>query len=215
MEKPLDSALFDVDGTLLDTREFIFQAFEHTIREHGLDALERAELERRMGSRKPEFLYREIAPQLDPAELCLTHREWQEANTALAAAFESSVEVLETLKEGGMRLAVVSTRQRTVEKTLQETGLFEFFDAVVTGNMVTRTKPHPEPVLLAMRQLGATPESTVMIGDAPVDVAAGRAAGVRTIGVTFGYHAHEIAAAKPDYLVDDLRDVVPILRPGS
>jgi pyrophosphatase PpaX len=81
-------------------------------------------------------------------------------------------------------------------------GLREYFDTVVTASDTDAHKPSPEPIVLALERLGATPERAVYVGDAPVDVAAGKAAGVTTVAVLWGaFSPAALAAAAPDFTV--------------
>ncbi len=72
---------------------------------------------------------------------------------------------------------------------------------MLDGGDVERHKPHPEPVLKALRALGVEAAAAVMVGDAPVDIEAGRSAGTATIGVTYGFHGELIRNSRPDAVV--------------
>jgi pyrophosphatase PpaX len=81
-------------------------------------------------------------------------------------------------------------------------GLREYFDVVVTASDSAAHKPSAAPLLLALERLGAAPERAVYVGDAPVDVAAGKAAGVATIAVLWGVFSRAaLTAAAPDFIV--------------
>lgn len=207
------AVLFDVDGTLLDTKEFIFQSFEHTLKTHGLPKKSREEINRVVG-RPLEECYRELAPSLNPKSLCETHRLFQEENLELSSPFPKTRETLKRLKEKGLKIAAVTTRsRRTSKKTLEIAGLFDFIDVFVSAEDVKNHKPHPEPILQALKHLQIDCESAVMVGDTGIDIAAGKNAGLRgTIGVTYGFGGRKkIVASNPDFVVNDIAEVVPIV----
>jgi pyrophosphatase PpaX len=207
---PLQAVLFDVDGTLLDTTEFIYQGFEHALRTHGYPARSRADFARVMGWTLSAG-YLELAPGCDDALLCRTHRAFQTRNLHLARPYPDAAAVLGALRDAGLRLAAITTRSRyTSTDTLVLAGLAEYLDPVLSFEDVANIKPHPEPLLLALDRLGVPPESALMVGDTDADILAGRAAGVRTVGVTYGFHGSGVAAHTPDLVIDALLELLPI-----
>ncbi len=201
---PIRAVLFDVDGTLLDTTEFIYGGFDHTLAAHGHALVERADYARVMG--KPlDVCYAELAPGGDPALLCETHRTWQTDNLHLAAAYPDAIAVLRTLHGAGLRLAAITSRsRRTSVHTVEEAGLAQYLDLILSYEDVTAIKPDPAPLLLALERLAVPPAAAVMVGDTDADILAGRAAGTRTVGVTYGFHGAAIHAARPDATIDRL-----------
>ena len=92
--------------------------------------------------------------------------------------FTGVFETIRTLKESGYKLAIVSTKIRSVVlKGLVLTNLNQFFDVVITLDEVERAKPDPEPLEKAMQALGSTPDETMMIGDNHHDILGGKNAG--------------------------------------
>lgn len=206
------AVLFDVDGTLLDTKEFVFQAFEHTFKAHGLPKKSREEISRVIG--KPlEECYQELGPSLNPDNLCETHRLFQEENLQLSSPFPNARKTLISLKKGGFKIAAVTNRsRRTSKKTLKIADLFNYIDVVVSAEDVKNHKPNPEPLLKALAYLEMDPKEAVLVGDTRVDIAAGRNAGLRgTIGVTYSFSGRKIIENNPDFVVDDIAQVAPII----
>lgn len=96
-------------------------------------------------------------------------------------------EMLERLK-GHFPMAVVSARpERSSLAFLEKYDLVQYFDVIVTGLSAPHTKPYPDPVLLAAREMKVLPDQCVMIGDTTVDIRAGKSAGAQTIGVLCGF----------------------------
>jgi pyrophosphatase PpaX len=209
--RKIHAALFDVDGTLLNTAEFVNQAFVHTFQTHGLPRKSFDEVAALMG--KPlEEMYRRISASEDVSELCETHRSFQIENLHLSVPFANTQETLRRLKDAGIKIAAVTTRsRRTSIRTLEIGGILEYFDAVLSGEDVGNPKPHPEPLMKALQQLRVQPEKAAMIGDTEADILAGRKATVMTIGVSYGFQGPRIAGSKPDFIVEDIADVISIL----
>lgn len=203
MLKTLEAILFDVDGTLLDTREFMYQAFEHTFRAHNLPVATRDHLAALVGS-SLESIYERITPTIDCHILCDTHRTFQETHLHLSVLFPQVAATLAALQQQGLRLAVVTTRsKRTSVRTLENAGIAAFFEVIVSGEDVTRLKPDPEPLLYALGKLGIAPDRAAMVGDTAADVQAGKSAGTYTIAVTYRFAGQTIRESKPDYVIDD------------
>ena len=207
----LRAVLFDVDGTLLDTTEFIYGGFDHTLAAHGYTANDRAGYARVMG--KPlDVCYAELAPGCDSVLLCETHRTWQTDNLHLAAAYPEAVAVLRMLHGAGLRLAAITSRsRRTSVHTVEQAGLADYLDLILSYEDVTAIKPDPAPLLLALERLGVAPPEAVMVGDTDADILAGKAACTRTVGVTYGFHGREVLAAGPDATIDRLGELPALL----
>ncbi len=211
--RKIDAALFDVDGTLLNTAEFVYQAFVYTFQTHGLTWRSTAEIATVMG-KSLEECYRPFSASEDIGELCETHRLFQAENLHLSVPFPNTQETLKRLKDAGVKIAAVTTRsKRTSIKTLELAGITGYFDAIISGEDAEHPKPHPEPLFKALQQLEVRPEKAVMIGDTEADILAGKNAEVKTIGVSYGFHGSHIAESKPDFIIDDIADIIPIILP--
>lgn len=212
MSGKLHVALLDVDGTLLDTREYLMQAFEHTIATHGYEVPSREGIARFIG-RSLRDCYEGLLPGVPFGPLKNTHAAFQETAMELVTSYDNARDSLELLRNNGWQLGVFSSRYGNLIPTLDQAGLAHMFDVIIDGKQVTRHKPDPEGIFLALGRLSATPEQTVMIGDAPVDIQAGKAAEVgMTIAITHGFGTREdLLAVGPDFLVDSLAEIPPIL----
>lgn len=201
---------FDIDGTLLDTTEFIFQAFEHTFKTHNLFTPARATIVQTVGKSLDEC-YQILTQTPDTTPLTETHRTFQESNLHLSIPFTHTIQTLATLKKANLSLAAISTREsRTLHTSLDHAGIRHFFDCIISGDEVIHVKPHPEPVLKALAYFSLSPEQAFMVGDTSVDIDAGKNAGVETVGVTYGIHGEKIKESAPDYCINDIVDLLTI-----
>jgi HAD superfamily hydrolase (TIGR01549 family) len=115
--------------------------------------------------------------------------------------------------QGRYPMAVVSARdERGTRAFLDRFGLTRYFDVIVTGFSTGRTKPYPDPVLLAARRMNVPPEACLMIGDTTVDIRAGRAAGAQTVGVLCGFgEAAELRRMGADLILEHTPQVTEAL----
>ena len=124
---------------------------------------------------------------------------------------------LEYLQDKGIQCAVVSSAPRSfIEPQIKRFKLAHYFPVLITGNDVTRLKPHPEPLLKALDLLKANPEQTIMIGDTRSDILAGKAAGTKTI-LYFPekneslYNKDDVLGLNADYYIRSFTDIHSIL----
>ena len=208
----MKAVLLDIDGTVLDTTEFIFQEFEHTFKHFGLPVPSRKELAAQVGKALQEC-YAHFNTGIDSAALCEEHRAFQVKNLHLSKPYTNTVGTLKKLKELGYKIAAVTARAGiTAGTTLVLAGIDKFFDAIITGNDVKNLKPHPEAFLRALELLGVDKSEAVIVGDTDSDILAGKSAGITTIGVTYGFHGEKIHDSKPDFTVDDIAAILKVIK---
>lgn len=139
-----------------------------------------------------------------------------ENHDLLVTEFDGVYETIRTLKENNFKLAIVSTKLRdTVIKGLKLTNLYPFFDTIVALDDVTHPKPHPEPLLKALQEVGSQPEEAMMIGDNFHDIEGGKNAGTLTAGVAWSVKGKEfLQSFQPDYMLDAMPDLLDIVKIG-
>ena len=157
-------------------------------------------------------IYDALYPDHNILHLLDTHRDFQLENLHLTQRFEKTLHTLEELKKAGKKLVVISTRGRnSIITALTATDIVHFFDAIISTDDVTAVKPDPEPVLKALQVIGCSASEAIMIGDTDVDIISGKGAGTRTIGVTYGFHGSDVIRHQPDYVVDEISEILPII----
>jgi phosphoglycolate phosphatase len=121
-------------------------------------------------------------------------------------------DTLESLKRLDLRLAIVTNKPHAATMDiLRSLGLDPFFDAVVGGDTLAERKPHPAPILLALKQLAVAPDAALMVGDNYHDVQAARAARMRAFAVTYGYSHKPHAELGADHLLGTMPELLPIV----
>jgi pyrophosphatase PpaX len=211
----LTAALFDFDGTLVDTTEMIHQSMRHAASSVlGRDDIPRETLLANVGQPLPRQM--ELI-DAENAELLLEayRRHHEEHHDDLIGQFPGVEESLSRLRSAGIKVAVVTSKRRTsVEMALKNfPGLRNVVDRFVTMEDTTQHKPHPEPLLRGLEFLGDVPkEEAAYVGDSPFDVEAAKAAGVTSVAVSWGAFSEDrLRSAEPDHLVPDIDAVVDVL----
>jgi pyrophosphatase PpaX len=207
------TVLFDLDGTLIDSGEMILASFRHATRTVLAREIPDEELVAATGG---ATIYDQMrAFDRDRVEeLVAAYREHNEPLHDELAAFDGVEDLLAQLVREGRRLGVVtSKRRKTVDLAFRVLPIEGFFDAIVTADQVRRHKPDPEPVLVALERLRATPDEAAFVGDSPFDVGAGKAAGVFTVAVSWGrIHPEErLLAAGADVVAHSPQELLNVL----
>ena len=213
----VQAIIFDLDGTLVDSAEDLRAAINRLLGELGLRPIEPTEIKGMIGDGVLKLVERALAaangdPQQKDA-LLPRFLEIYEANPAtLTRCYPGVLETLEALRRKGFRLAVVTNKPVfATNKILQALSLAEFFPVVIGGDSVQRRKPHPAPLLEAVRQLEVDVSQSLMVGDNIHDVEAAHAAEMRCIAVTYGYHHRPPSEFNADYLIDRFGELLSLV----
>ena len=207
--------ILDFDGTLADTQPIIIASIQATLRELGLPERTDAECRSIIGLPLAECFTTLCGVDGTTAERCadVYRRIFDELNTdGTVRLFPHVLETLKALHDRGLQLAICSSRGRpTLEGFVKSFHLEHYVSMVVSSNDVEHHKPHPEPVQKILAALGIAPEEAVVVGDANYDILMGRAAGCRTVGVSYGNQtADDLRAAGADHLIDDFADLLSL-----
>jgi len=201
---------FDLDGTLLDSLASHYAVYRKVFAALGL-SLPKPDYLRHYSPNWYIFYERMGVPRDRWAEadrLWLRHYA-EEAPPPLPGADE----VLAAMRASGCRLGLVTSGDRSrVERDLRRVGWSAVFDVVVCGGDVEERKPRPGPLRRALAALAVAPAEALYVGDTVEDVIMGQVAGTRTAAVLGGFAGREaLEEASPDYLLDSLRDLVPLV----
>ncbi len=203
----MKAVLWDMDGVLVDSAPFHFQAWQGLFASLGREVSE-ADFRRTFGLRNDAIL-RDLLGDLPPAEVQRLAARKEELFRRAArrgiTPLPGALALLRLLQKRGVELALVSsTPCANIELVLRSLGLETTFATVVGEEDVTRGKPDPEGFLLAAERLAVPPAECVVIEDAPAGVEAAKRGGMRCVGVYRGRPLEALAQA--DLLVETLED---------
>jgi len=205
--------LLDIDGTLMDTFDLILEAMNVAIAEHRIEPLRAEELRPLIGM--PVEVQMKILRDMEGAAVRrIADRYYEEFHRRVDRGLRLYPGVAETLERLRDRpIATMSTRRREEARhMLRVAGIDGCFRAIVGGDEVPRPKPSPDLPRHAANALGVPPSGTAVVGDSPVDILAGRAAGARTIAATYGYgEVRALRAANPDAEIARFADLPAVL----
>lgn len=208
----IKAVFFDLDGTVADTNGLIYESFRRLFHEkmglpvpdeeiYGLFGEPLVVSLKRYGAESEEFLS--------------YYRDFNEGqHDIMIREFDGVKEALESLKEKGIKLGIVtSKRERMARRSLERLQLLPYFDVIVTPELTTEHKPNPAPLLKACELMGGiSPKETLMVGDSAYDILCGNRAGAASVAVSYSkIKMEKLLAAKPTYVVDDLRELLAIV----
>lgn len=207
----IDSILFDLDGTLLNTNELIIESFIYTFDKYGLDF----SLEEIKSFNGPPLYetFKRIDPEKAEEMMAVYRKHNLTHHDDYVTAFPNVIETIAALKEAGIKIAIVTNKMgKGVQMGLDLTGLDRYFETVITLGDVTHGKPHPEPLIRAMNLLDAKPQTTLMVGDNYHDIEAGHRAGVKTAGVSWSHKGRAfLESYRPTYIIDDMKELLELI----
>jgi len=206
-ERMTKAVLWDLDGVLVDTAPFHFEAWQELFQSLGKGFAD-ADFRRTFGLRNDAILG-DILGELAPAEVGRLAQKkeelYREKIEGRVTAIPGAMGLLRRLQQRGRKSAIVSsTTRENVRVVLGSLGLEGVFEAVVAEEDAPRGKPDPQGFLVAAQKLGVEAEECVVIEDAPGGVEAAKRAGMRCIGVTTSRPREALAGA--DLVVDRLEE---------
>lgn len=218
MRRPFDAILFDLDGTLADSAHDIADALDAAFRALGVTPA-RPVLALVDGSPLEE-LFAVAAPGADPSLFDRFVRAYRGAynasghrRTRLYPGVAETLDALASLRPP-VRLAIATSKRSDAARHLAEAMSIDHRFEHIEGSGASPIPPKPAPDLLHLlaRRMDVAPARTLMVGDTARDIAAGRAAGMRTAAVLYGLGARdELLAARPDHVLEDIEDVLALL----
>lgn len=214
------ACIFDLDGTLADTLSSLVFSVNETMKEIGMPQITRDQCRQFVGNGAKVLIEEALKAGGDEK---LTR--FEEAFEAYGRIFDANctyqvkpypgiLEMLAQMKERGMKLGVLSNKpDAQAVHVVSEIFGKDVFEAVQGQKEGIPRKPDPTAALSMARQFGARPEETLYIGDSEVDAATGKAAGMDTVLVSWGFRSKEaLRAASPNRLVDKTEEITAIIR---
>jgi phosphoglycolate phosphatase len=216
---PYDLLVFDLDGTLIDSKLDLALAVNATRADAGMGDLPHEKIYTYVGNGAPMLIRRALGPEASDAQaeqslhfFYAYYREHMLDNTALYPGVRES---LDQWHGEGKPLAVLTNKPvRFSREIIDGLGLAGHFGQVYGGNSFDSKKPDPYGLQLVMDENGIPAARTLMIGDSAVDIQTARNAGTAAAGVTYGLQPETFEEHPPDFLVDRMEDLLAVTRNG-
>jgi phosphoglycolate phosphatase len=207
-----DLLIFDLDGTLIDSERDLADSVNATRAWKGLPPLDDKTVDSYIGSGAP-VLIRRAFPEASDADLAPLLRYfldyYREHMLDATTLYPGVREALDRLRAADVAMAVLTNKPvRFSISLLEGLGLQMHFFRVYGGNSFEEKKPHPRGIDALVAERGADRSRTVMVGDSAVDVRTARNARVQACGVSWGFQPETFVDAPPDFVIDDMRELV-------
>ena len=208
----MDLLIFDLDGTLVDSKLDLAQAVNATRSHMGMSPLENERVYSYVGNGAPVLMRRAMGaqatePQVQEAlEFFLEY--YREHYLDFTTLYPGVREALDRLRDGGKRMAVLTNKPVRISRAILDgLGVGGHFFQVYGGNSFDLKKPDPVGVRALMVETGIPAGRTLMIGDSGVDIQTARNAGIASCGVTYGFQPETLADPAPDRLIDRMEEL--------
>lgn len=204
--------IFDLDGTLIDSSIDITNALNFALEPYGFKRLTVGDSIKLVGEGITRLIEKLVGDRGEPIRSDVIERflkHYSEHILDYTREYPGVKETLEKLYE--YKKAVISNKRESLsEKVLDGLGLSKHFDIVVGSDTTPERKPSPVPINKVLSEFHIEPGDAVIVGDSNYDIDAGKAAGVITVAVTYGYRPREVVA-HADYMIDTITDLIPLL----
>lgn len=211
---PVRALIFDLDGTLIDSKRDLIHSVNAMLRELGRTQLADETISGYIGRGAPQLVAQALGngasdeEQKQALKFFLSYYEEHKMDTT--RAYPGVAETLEEL--AGLPMAVLTNKPvRISVRILNEMGLAKYFRTIYGGNSFERKKPDPLGAITILSEFGTSPREAMLVGDSEVDVQTARNAGTLAVAVNYGFGVHNRAAHPADIYLDRFTDLVGLL----
>jgi phosphoglycolate phosphatase len=215
-------AIFDLDGTLVDSPRAIVETFTAVFETTGAPVADPADIRATIGMPLGQAFAKLMGLAADDDRVAEAVGQYQIAFRRIVLPraeqllFPGVADGLAALRDRGLALAVATSKfHASADALLGAARVRDLFDVLLGADQVTHPKPHPEMGLAVLKELGATVENAVMVGDTTHDLLMAKDAGMRSVAVTYGVHSREqLLSATPTWTADSFDEVLACLAEG-
>ena len=216
---PAPLAIFDLDGTLIDTAPDLIESLNHAIAAEGLAPFGVDDTQKLVGRGvkvmiERAFELRDESLDSDTFDACFDRftEHYRDGIPGRSRPYPGICDALDRLREDGFALAVCTNKREIFTLPLLEAlNMSHYFGTITGGDTFAFRKPDPRHILETIARAGSTAENAVMVGDSSNDIEAAKGAGVATIAVTFGYADRPVADMAADRTISDFADLTPAM----
>jgi phosphoglycolate phosphatase len=208
--------VFDLDGTLIDSKKDLVVSVNATRQHYSLDDLDSHTVESYVGNGAAVLIEKAMGAGFTDEDLssALDYfiHYYREHSLVYTDLYPEARNVIQAIADAGITQAVLTNKPVRISKEiLAGLGLGDAFLQVYGGNSFETKKPDPEGLLRLMEEAGTSPSETLMVGDSTVDIQTARNAGCRSCGATFGFQPESLADPAPEFLIANLGELLPIV----
>jgi phosphoglycolate phosphatase len=208
----MDLVIFDLDGTLIDSKQDLVDATNATRIHLGMGPLGDDLVASYVGNGAPVLIQRALGPDASDELVARELEYFLKYYTAhlldKTVLYPGVREALDQMKSRGVPMAVLTNKPTALSEAIVEgLGLGDHFFRIYGGDSFALKKPDPIGIDTLRREAKAKREATLMVGDSHIDIKTARNAGVQACGVTFGLQPETLSIEPPDFLIDDMREL--------
>ncbi len=217
----IKAVVIDLDGTLLHTAPDLTEAANRMLTEMQLPAIDEVLIQTYIGNGVAKMIKRVLMRDMDAEPdaqlfaraLPIYEQQYAGVVSLHSRPYSGVVEGLNILKQSGFRLACITNKaEKFTIPLLKDTGLYDYFELVLSGDTLPKKKPDPLPLLYACEKFGVTPDQMLLIGDSLNDTQAARAAGSHVFCVPYGYNrGRNVTELDLDAVVDSLAHATELI----
>jgi phosphoglycolate phosphatase len=216
----VDLVIFDLDGTLIDSKLDLAHAVNATRANLGMPPLDHEIIYSYVGNGAPVLIRRAVVPEASEEVLksaldffLAYYRDHMLDYTTL---YPGVKETLELLQSAGTRMAVLTNKPERISKAILEgLGVSTHFSHVYGGNSFDQKKPDPIGINTLLADTATDRSKALMVGDSAVDIRTARNAGIACCGVTYGFQPESLITDPPDYLIDRMEQLLELVQPDK
>ncbi len=206
--------IFDLDGTLVDSSRDITNALNHALTPHGLRELSVEDTIKLVGEGIGRLIEKVLPEELLPRRAEIMDeflRYYEEHISDYSRLYPGVREALDMLKDNPLSV-VTNKREHLSVKLLKNLGVLQYFRSIVGPDTTGERKPSPKPVLYACERAGVPPSNSILVGDSNIDIETGKAAGIITVAVPYGYRTKEDLKDADFHLKHDLTELIDLIK---
>jgi phosphoglycolate phosphatase len=208
----MDLLIFDLDGTLIDSKLDLACAVNATRAHAGMASLENETVYSYVGEGAPTLIRRTLGPEATDAQvqdaLAFFLAYYNEHLVDHTVLYPGVADTLARLTAAKLKMAILTNKPVRMSRLIVEAlGMGEHFERIYGGNSFEQKKPHPIGVETLLVECDATRDRTMMVGDSAVDIRTARNAEIKACGVTYGFQPETLAHYPPDLLIDRIEEL--------
>jgi phosphoglycolate phosphatase len=217
MQPAFDLVIFDLDGTLIDSKLDLAHAVNATRAHMHLGPLDHEIIYSYVGNGAPVLMRRTLGPDASDAEVQRAleffleyYRQHKLDHTHL---YPGVREALDELQATGTKMAILTNKPVNISRSIVDgLGASSYFFRIYGGNSFEQKKPHPIGVEALLEEARAAREKTMLVGDSSVDIRTARSAGIACVGCTWGFQPESLVTDPPDWLIEQMGELPAIVQ---